>query len=70
MFTEWLLIAWIGTTTNFVILHIGFTEKGCIEEKKYWELTLNNNANLECVTDLKEGRSLFPSRSFNHGLAK
>ena len=70
MITEWLLIAWIGTTTNFVILHIGFTEKDCIEEKKYWALTLNNNANLECVTDLKEGRSLFPARSGSQGLVK
>jgi hypothetical protein len=70
MLTEWLLIAWIGTTTNFIILHVDFTEKGCIEEKNVWMLVLNNNAKLECVTDLKEGRSLFPSRGFNHGLVK
>ena len=70
MITEWLLIAWIGTTTNFVILHIDFTEKGCIEEKNVWMLVLNNNAKLECVTDLKEGRSLFPKRSGSTGLVK
>ena len=70
MLTSWILIAWIGTTTNFVILHVDFTEKGCIDEKNVWMLVLNNNAKLECVTDLKEGRSLFPARPGSQGLVK
>lgn len=70
MLTSWILIAWIGTTTNFVILHVDLTEKGCIDEKNVWMLVLNNNAKLECVTDLKEGRSLFPARPGSQGLVK
>jgi hypothetical protein len=70
MLTNWILIAWVGTTSNFVILHVDFTEKGCIEEKNVWMLVLNNRAKLECVTDLKEGRSLFPTRPGSQGLVK
>ena len=70
MLTNWILIAWIGTTTNFTILHVDLTEKGCIEEKNVWMIVLNNHAKLECVTDLKEGRSLFPARPGSQGLVK
>lgn len=70
MLKTWLLIAWVGTSSNFTILHEAFTYDKCIEEKNVWMLMLNNNIKLDCVQDLKEGRSLYPARPGSQGLVK
>lgn len=71
MLKTWLLIVWVGTSSNFLILHETWTKELCEKEMKVWELTLNNvlNRKLECVQDLKEGRSLYEKRG-NTGLVK
>jgi hypothetical protein len=70
MLKTWLLVAWIGTSSNFTILHEAFTYDKCVEEKNVWMLMLNNNIKLDCVQDLKEGRSLYPVRPGSQGLVK
>lgn len=70
MLKTWLLIAWVGTTSNFQILHESFTYQQCVEERNVWMLILNNSIQLECTQDLREGRSQYPSRSGSHGLVK
>ena len=70
MLKTWLLIAWVGTTSNFQILHEAFTYEKCIEEKNVWIIILSNHMNLECVQDLKEGRSQYPPRPGSQGLVK
>lgn len=68
----WLLIVWIGTTTNFQILHETWSKESCERELAVWSLVLNNvvNKNLECVQDLREGRSQYPARPGSQGLVK
>lgn len=68
----WLLIVWIGTTSNFQILHETWSQELCERELAVWSIVLNNvvNKNLECVQDLREGRSQYPARPSSQGLVK
>lgn len=70
MLKTWLLIAWVGTTSNFQILHESFTHEACIAERNVWMLVLNNQIRLDCVQDLGEGRSQYPARPGSQGLVK
>lgn len=70
MLKTWLLIAWVGTTSNFQILHESYTYDHCQQERNVWILVLNNQIRLECVQDLREGRSQYPPRWGSHGLVK
>lgn len=70
MLKTWLLIAWIGTTSNFQILHESFTYEACITERRIWQQTLNHTVQLECRQDLREGRSQYPARPGSQGLVK
>lgn len=70
MLKTWLLIAWVGTTSNFQILHETWTEDLCIKEKNVWMLVLNNQVKLECTQDLRQGRSQYPARPGSQGLVK
>ena len=70
MLKTWLLIAWVGTTSNFQILHESFTYEQCVEERNVWMLILNNSIQLECTQDPREGRSQYPSRFGSQGLVK
>lgn len=72
MLNTWLLIVWIGTTSNFQILHETWSQELCERELAVWSIILNNvvNQNLECVQDLREGRSQYPPRPRSPGLAK
>ena len=68
----WLLIVWMGTTTNFQILHETWSRELCERELAVWSIVLDNvvNRNLECVQDLREGRSQYPARPSSQGLVK
>jgi hypothetical protein len=70
MLKTWLLIAWVGTTSNFTILHESFTRDSYEREREVWMLVLNNRTQLECVQDLREGRSQYPARPGSQGLVK
>jgi hypothetical protein len=70
MLKTWVLIAWVGTTSNFQILHESFTYEQCVEERNVWMLILNNSIQLECTQDLREGRSQYPPRFGSQGLVK
>lgn len=70
MLKTWLLIAWVGTTSNFQILHESFTYQQCVEERRVWMLILDHSIQLECTQDLREGRSQYPPRFGSQGLVK
>lgn len=67
----WHLIVWVGTTTNFQILHTTYSEELCNKEKAVWEITLSppTNRNLECTNDFREGRSMYQKKN-NVGVNK
>lgn len=70
MITEWLLIVWVGTTTNFTLLSWHGSEKSCLEARQ--EIAANFKAPLvvECASDFREGRSRLQSRGYQGGLVK
>jgi len=70
MLKTWLLVAWIGTTSNFTILNESFSLEDCQEQRNVWMLILHNRMQLDCVQDLKEGRSAYPARPGSQGLVK
>lgn len=71
VFKEWLLIAWIGTTTNFVPLEFHVNQSLCQRALEAWrsENSLTPGVHLQCVQDFREGRSQYPSRSGSGGIA-
>lgn len=71
MLTEWFLVAWIGTTTNFQILERHYSFEKCQERRALWSATLNNSINLKCISDFREGRSQYPKPGMGvDGVAK
>jgi hypothetical protein len=71
MIREWLLIAYLGTTTNFTVISSHPTRISCDRARTEW-LAAQSNPNLviACTQNLSEGRSQLPSRSGSQGLVK
>jgi hypothetical protein len=67
---EWLLIAWLGTTTNFSLLSIHFNLEQCQSRRAEIQENFDSTITLVCVQDFREGRSQYPSASKNVGIAK
>lgn len=69
MLTTWLLVAWVGTTSNFLVLTETFTRADCLTAQSQWRAELDDHVQLSCVTDLREGRSQYRRRN-DMGVAK
>ena len=71
MIREWLLIAYVGTTSNFTFISSHPTQASCDRARAEW-LAAQGNPNLviACTQNLSEGRSQLPSRSGSQGLVK
>lgn len=69
MLTTWVLVAWVGTTSNFLILSETFTQTDCQATQARWRDELDHHVQLSCVTDLREGRSQYRRRN-NLGVVK
>lgn len=70
MFREWVLIAWIGTSTNFVMLEGHPNHPSCmanLDEMK--KRTDNQEVTFECRQEFREGRSELPRRPGSQGVA-
>ena len=67
---EWLLIVWFGTTTNLQVLDRYPTERSCKEGMLAARENIDSKFNLECTSDLREGRSALPARGMGQGIAK
>lgn len=70
MITEWLLIVWIGTTTNFTLLSHHGTQKLCYQALTEVVNEFKEPLVVECVSNFREGRSQLPSRGYQGGLVK
>ena len=71
MIKEWLLIAYVGTTTNFTLISTHPTQAACDRARSGW-LADKHSPNIlaACTQNLGEGRSQYPSRSGSQGLVK
>ena len=67
---EWLLMVWLGTTTNFTILGYHVDSKTCESHRMSLSLTISDPFVMQCIQDMREGRSLYPKPSGDHGLVK
>ena len=70
MLKEWLLIVWIGTTTNFTLLGYFPSEGTCMEAMKEIANDFKPPLMVECTQDLSEGRGEYPPRRGSQGLVK
>ncbi|MDA0248749.1 MAG: hypothetical protein NWR77_05040 [Burkholderiaceae bacterium] len=57
---EWLLIVWIGTTTNFTVMERHLSEESCNQSAEKLKATTDPKFTVECSSDLREGRSQLP----------
>lgn len=71
LFKEWVFIAWIGTSTNFVVLESHVSEPLCERALEAWRAqnSPTPGVHLQCVQDFREGRSEYPSRLGSQGVA-
>ncbi|MDA0665613.1 MAG: hypothetical protein O2848_02665 [Proteobacteria bacterium] len=67
---EWLLIVWLGTTTNLQVLDRFPTERACKDGMVAARVNIESKFTLECTSDLREGRSALPPRSLGTGIVK
>jgi hypothetical protein len=71
MLKEWLLVAWIGTTTNFTMISSHPTQSACDRARAEWLATNPRSVvTVACTQNLSEGRGQLPSRSGSQGLVK
>jgi len=70
MYREWLLTAWIGTTSNFTLLSYHSNHPGCQQAlaQARREIT-SDQIRLECRQSMREGRSQYIRRPGSHGIA-
>jgi hypothetical protein len=72
MIKEWLLIATVGTTTNFTVISVHPTVSSCDRARSdvIAERQRDNPAVMWiCTQHLGEGRSLYPPRPGSGGIA-
>ena len=71
MIKEWLLIAWIGTTSNFTVISSHPTQTACDQARNEWIVDRGSpNVVVACTQNLSEGRGQLPSRGNSQGLVK
>ena len=71
MIKEWLLVAWIGTTTNFTLISSHPTHSACDQARAEWLATNPRSVvTVACTQNLSEGRGQLPSRGGSQGLVK
>jgi len=67
---EWLLIAWLGTTTNFTILGYHVSLQACDNQRMSMSNIISDPMVMHCIQDMREGRSLYPKPTGSQGLVK
>jgi len=71
MIREWLLIAYIGTTTNFTMISSHPTQAACNQARTEWLVYWSSpNVVVACTQNLSEGRGQLPPRTGSQGLVK
>jgi hypothetical protein len=70
MIREWLLIIWIGTSTNFSLHSVHWSQEECNHARSHLLDNLPQDFVAVCTQDMREGRSSYPPRSGSQGIVK
>jgi hypothetical protein len=70
MIREWLLVIWLGTSTNFSLQGIYWSLEECNRARLRLQQDLSKDFILVCTQEMREGRSNYPPRSSSQGLVK
>ena len=70
MIREWLLVIWIGTTTNFTLQGVYWSQEDCVRARDEIVTRLRSDFVAACVQDMREGRSAYAPRPGGQGLVK
>lgn len=69
MIREWLLVVWLGTSTNFSLQGTYWSLEDCARARQRLVEHLSPDFVVICTQDMREGRSEYLPRS-NIGVAK
>ena len=67
---EWLLVVWLGTTTNFTFLGYFWSLQECELQRKILSSQIRDPYVMVCTQDMREGRSNYPKPAGAQGLVK
>ena len=70
MIREWLLVVWLGTSTNFSLQGAYWSQEECNRARLELARGLAPEFVLVCTQDMREGRSQYPQRSGSQGLVQ
>jgi hypothetical protein len=67
---EWLLVIWLGTSSNFMIQDVFWNWAECDRARQSLISTLGVEYVVICTQDMREGRSSLPRRGSGVGIVK
>jgi len=67
---EWLLVIWLGTSTNFSIHSFYYNLASCDRARTELAKTLDDQFTVVCTQSMREGRSQYPRKGTGIGIAK
>jgi len=67
---EWLLVIWLGTSSNFMIQDVFWNLQECARARESVTATLGTEYVVICTQDMREGRSSLPRRGSGVGIVK
>jgi hypothetical protein len=67
---EWLLVIWLGTSSNFMIQDVFWNWEECDRARQSLISVLGAEYAVICTQDMREGRSGFPRRGSGVGIVK
>jgi hypothetical protein len=67
---EWLLVIWLGTSSNFMIQDVFWNRTECDRARKSVASALGTEYVVICTQDMREGRSSLPQRGSGVGIVK
>jgi hypothetical protein len=70
MLKEWLLIVWLGTSTNFTIQGVHWSLEDCQRARDLLIADIGTAFVVICTQDLTEGRSRLPKNSIGVGIVR
>lgn len=70
MIREWLLVVWLGTSTNFTLQGVYWSSEDCARARQQLTQEFASTFVIVCTQDMREGRSSYPPAKPDMGLVK